>query len=160
MTRINRVATAVFCVVLAICLQRTTFAANKYPIPFSDHPDWQGFISNTPANASAILRAHVMTRLVIVVTLNAGQIIDNHSAANLAYQNLFSNAARLPTDPLYVVVTVYGPPNFIGVHPEYAYVFKRESEQKGWKPRPVSERELIALECAAGKTILVGHGRC
>ncbi|HEX3458221.1 MAG TPA: hypothetical protein VHR97_09740, partial [Candidatus Baltobacteraceae bacterium] len=66
--------------------------------------------------------------------MNSGKAIDNHAAADLAYQNLFRNAKRLPAGPLYAVVMVYGPPNFFGAHPEYAYVFKRDSQETGWKP--------------------------
>ena len=147
-------------IILVICSQRTTFATNKYPVPFSDKPDWHGFIVNPPASFAAVLHARVMAHALVLVTLNSSGTIDQHEAATLAYQNLFSNTSRLPAGALYVVVMVYGPPNFIGAHPEFAYVFRRDSTPNGWEPRLVSESEVKAIQCALGNKILVGHGAC
>lgn len=86
-----------------------------------------------------------MAHALVLVTLNLSATIDQHKAGTLAYQNLFNNASRLPAGPLYVVVMVYGPPNFFGAHPEFAYVFRRDTSSNGWKARPVSEPELDAI---------------
>jgi hypothetical protein len=158
--RRHNAATAAMLIILVLCLQRTTLATNKYPVPFSDKPDWHGFIVNPPAGFAAVLRARVMAHALVLVTLNSSAKIDQHKAATLAYQNLFSNASRLPAGPLYVVVTVYGPRNFIGTHPEFAYVFRRDTAPNGWKARLVSEPEVTAIQCALGHEILVGHGAC
>jgi hypothetical protein len=158
--RSRKVATVVMFIILAICSQRTTLATNKYPVPFSDKPDWHGFIVNPPASFATVLHARVMAHALVLVTLNSSGTVDQHKAAALAYQNLFSNTSRLPAGPLYVVVMVYGPPNLIGAHPEFAYVFRRDTTSVGWKARLVSEPELDAIHCALGQKILVGHGAC
>lgn len=147
-------------IVVVLCLQRTSLATERYPVPFSDKPDWQGFIVNPPASAAAELRARVMAHALVLITLNTSATIDQHEAATLAYQNLFSNASRLPAGPLYVVVIVYGAPNLIGAHPEFAYVFRRDATPSAWKSRIVSQPEVIAIQCALGHKILVGHGSC
>ena len=148
--RTNKVLTAIMSILALLYLHTTILAANEYPIPFSDKPDWQGLTSSAPAQAAGILHARAMTNVVVLVALTSRKTIDNHKAASLAYQNLFSNVRRVPAGPLYVVVVVYGPPNSFGEHAEYAYVFKRDSGKVGWEPRPVSEKELIAIECAVG----------
>lgn len=55
-------AGAVLSIVLAVSLQSAAWSANQYPIPFSNTPDWQGYVSNPPATAAAIIHARVMTR--------------------------------------------------------------------------------------------------
>jgi hypothetical protein len=92
--------------------------------------------------------------------LNASATIDQHEAAMLAYQNLFDNASRLPAGSLYVVVMLYGPPNVVGAHPEFGYVFRRDATPNAWKARPVSEPELTAIECALGHKFLFEQGAC
>ncbi|HEY1867661.1 MAG TPA: hypothetical protein VGG70_05145, partial [Candidatus Cybelea sp.] len=126
-------------------------AANGYPMPFFDEPDWQGVTSNPVAQDVVVARTRVMTRLLVVVTLDSAATIDKHVAAKLAYQNLFSNIKRLPSAPLYAVVVVYGPANHLGLNPEYAYIFRRDSGKKDWRPRPVSGKELLAIECALNR---------
>jgi hypothetical protein len=135
---------------LLICGSGVSDAGIAYPIPFSDKADWRGIIVNPPARAAAVMRKKVMGHSVILVTFTTLKSIDEREAARLAYQNLFSNAKRLPNGSTYVVVVVYGPPTVFGVHEEYAYVFRRETGKDGWRPRPVSGKELLAIECAIG----------
>lgn len=151
---------AAFLALLLIMLQRTAVAENKYPIPFTDKPDMSGFIVNPPASFAGVLRPRVMAHTLVFVALNFSATIDQHKAATLAYQNLFNNVSHLPAGPLYVVVMVYGPPNLIGAHPEFAYIFRRDKSSNDWKARLVSEPELDAIHCALGQKIVVGHGAC
>jgi hypothetical protein len=160
MKRTKNTAATMLLAFLVIIFQRTALAETKYPIPFTDKPDMSGFIVNPPASVAGLLRARVMAHAVVLVTLNVSATIDQRKAATMAYQNLFNNVSHLPAGPLYVVVFVYGPPNFIGAHPEFAYVFRRDASSNGWKARLVSEPELDAIHCALGQKSLLGHGAC
>lgn len=82
----REVATAVMFIILVICSQHTTLATNKYPVPFSDKPDWHGFIVNPPVSFAAVLHARVMAHALVLVTLNSSGTIDQYKAATLAYQ--------------------------------------------------------------------------
>jgi hypothetical protein len=134
--------------VTGLALDQAT-ATETYPVPYKNTPDWRGFGSNPPKNEAGVMRSRVLGHLVVLVIINSTKPLDPHAAAHLAYRNLLNNV-RLPKGALYVVFIIYGPANFIGAHAEYAYVFARDSEDH-WRPRLVSEKELVAIECAIGR---------
>ena len=125
-------------------------ASEAYLVPYNNTPDWTGFGSNPPTTAAGVMRSRVLGRLVVLVVINSTKTLDRDAAAHLAYGNLLKNAQRLPKGALYVLFIIYGPGNFIGVHGEYAYVFPRDSDDH-WRPRLVSQKEIVAIECAIGR---------
>ena len=136
-------------VLVALVLAKAT-ATETYLVPYNNTPDWSGFGSNPPTTAAGVMRSRVLGRLVVLVFMNSTKTLDRDVAVHLAYGNLLKNAQRLPKGALYVLFIIYGPANFIGVHGEYAYVFPRDSEDH-WQLRLVSEKELLAIECAVGR---------
>lgn len=128
-------------------------AGNAYAVPFYDKPDWYGFTTAPRASGAGIVHtAPVMNHLIILVTINSPKTVDSHIAARIAYENLFGNLRQLPAGPLYIVVVIYGPLNSINLHPQYGFVFKRNSGRSGgWIPRPISDKELLAVQCAIGQ---------
>lgn len=147
----SKLLTVAFSILALLCSNHTVLAAAAYPIPFDDKPDWQGFASRVPADEAGIVRAtQVMKHMVLLITITVSEV-DNSKAAGIAYKVLFSNTTRIPAGPLYAVVVIYGPPNSLGLYPDYAFVFRRDSGSNHWLPRRVTRKELIAVECAIGR---------
>lgn len=124
-------------------------AMDRYPIPFTSTPDWSGF-TNRPPQTGGTASSNVLGHTLVVLTRTSDAITNPDVAAANAYGYLFKNDHRLPKGAFYILFRFYGPSNAAGFHPEYAYVFARDSAGR-WKPRHVTKEELTAIECAVGR---------
>lgn len=133
-----------------------TSTARDYPIPFNNNADYRGVVSTLPLNMPfSVLtgKSRVLDHALVVIQMSTDQALSYTQTARYAYLAVFKNERRLPHGAVYIVVNIYGPPTSyepggsVLVFPKAGYIFSRDSGGR-WKPRPVSEKELDAIEAA------------